>query len=101
MGTHIPIRHEIAFVFGQMSHPHAIPSLLKVLQDPKEAEMVRHEAAEALGGIAEADEEAKVVVDGKEMDVVQVLKDWMQRPDAPIVVQQSCQVAVDMWEVTS
>lgn len=63
--------------------------------------MVRHEAAEALGGIAESEEgqDANVYVDGKKVDVVQVLKDWMSRPDAPLVVKQSCQVAIDMWEV--
>ena len=44
-------RHEIAFVFGQLSTPHSIPSLLKVLKTDTESSMVRHEAAEALGGI--------------------------------------------------
>ncbi|KAG9018094.1 deoxyhypusine hydroxylase [Tulasnella sp. 427] len=93
-------KHEIAFVFGQLSHPHSIPSLIKVLQDSNEAEMVRHEAAEALGGIAEAEDGQgnNVYIDGKKVDVVQVLKEWMTRPDAPLVVKQSCQVAIDMWE---
>lgn len=48
--------------------------------------MVRHEAAEALGGIATP-------------EVLPHLKEWMQRPDAPRVVKESCQVALDMWEV--
>lgn len=48
--------------------------------------MVRHEAAEALGGIATP-------------DVLPYLKEWMKRPDAPRVVRESCQVAIDMWEV--
>ncbi|KIO21368.1 hypothetical protein M407DRAFT_245504 [Tulasnella calospora MUT 4182] len=93
-------KHEIAFVFGQLSHPHAIPSLVRVLQNPNEAEMVRHEAAEALGGIAEAEsgQDIDVYIDGKKVDVVEVLKEWMTRPDAPLVVKQSCQVAIDMWE---
>lgn len=50
--------------------------------------MVRHEAAEALGGIATP-------------EVLPYLKEWMQRPDAPRVVRESCQVAIDMWEVCS
>ncbi|KAG8908025.1 deoxyhypusine hydroxylase [Tulasnella sp. 403] len=91
-------KHEIAFVFGQLSHPHAIPSLLKVLQTETEADMVRHEAAEALGGIAEVDQETPVLVDGSPVDVLNVLRGWVDRPDAPEVVKQSCQVAVDMWE---
>jgi len=60
--------------------------------------MVRHEAAEALGGITEVDQDTPMVVDGKKIDVQQVLKEWVTRPDAPEVVKQSCQVAVDMWE---
>ena len=43
---------EVAFVFGQMSDPHSVPALLKVLEDERGEEMVRHEGAEALGGIA-------------------------------------------------
>jgi deoxyhypusine monooxygenase len=48
--------------------------------------MVRHEAAEALGGIATP-------------EVLPHLKEWMGRDDAPRVVRESCQVAIDMWEV--
>jgi deoxyhypusine monooxygenase len=48
--------------------------------------MVRHEAAEALGGIATP-------------EVLPHLKEWMDREDAPRVVRESCQVAIDMWEV--
>jgi len=91
-------KHEIAFVFGQLADPHAIPSLLKVLQTSSESDMVRHEAAEALGGIAEVDQDSPILVDGKRVDVQQVLKEWMEKSDAPELVRQSCQVAVDMWE---
>ena len=80
------LRHEIAFVFGQLLSPHSVPSLLDVLQDVKECDMVRHEAAEALGGLATP-------------EVLPHLKDWMTREDAPQVVRESCQVAIDMWEV--
>ena len=79
-------RHEIAFVFGQLLSAHSVPSLIKVLQDKNESDMVRHEAAEALGGIATP-------------EVVPHLKEWMTREDAPTVVRESCQVAIDMWEV--
>lgn len=48
--------------------------------------MVRHEAAEALGGIATP-------------EVLPHLKEWMTREDSPRVVRESCQIAVDMWEV--
>ncbi|KIM89134.1 hypothetical protein PILCRDRAFT_813042 [Piloderma croceum F 1598] len=78
-------KHEIAFVFGQLLSTHSVPSLLRVLQNPKESDMVRHEAAEALGGIATP-------------EVLPHLKEWMVREDAPRVVRESCQVAIDMWE---
>ncbi|KAI6099543.1 Deoxyhypusine hydroxylase [Pisolithus croceorrhizus] len=78
-------KHEIAFVFGQLLSPHAVPALLKVLRDTSESDMVRHEAAEALGGIATP-------------EVLPHLKEWMTREDAPAVVRESCQVAIDMWE---
>jgi deoxyhypusine monooxygenase len=79
-------KHEVAFVFGQMSDPHSVPALLKVLEDEREEDMVRHEAAEALGGIA-TDE------------VLPVLRRWAAKEDAPRVVRESCVVAIDMWEV--
>jgi len=79
-------RHEIAFVFGQLLSPHAVPALLQVLQNTQESDMVRHEAAEALGGIATP-------------EVLPYLKEYMTREDVPVVVRESCQVALDMYEV--
>lgn len=53
--------------------------------------MVRHEAAEALGGIPS---------DGSDGGtVLQLLREWASKTDAPDVVRDSCVVAVDMWEV--
>ncbi|CAL1712708.1 unnamed protein product [Somion occarium] len=76
-------KHEIAFVFGQLLSTHSVPALLKVLHDSHESDMVRHEAAEALGGIATP-------------EVLPHLKEWMQRGDSPRVVRESCQVALDI-----
>ncbi|KAL0580659.1 deoxyhypusine hydroxylase [Marasmius crinis-equi] len=78
-------KHEIAFVFGQLLSPHSVPALLNVLRDANESDMVRHEAAEALGGIGTP-------------EVLPHITEWMNRADAPQVVRESCQVAVDMWE---
>lgn len=58
-----------------------------MLADGFESDMVRHEAAEALGGIATP-------------EVLPYLKEWMQRDDSPRVVRESCQVALDMYEVS-
>jgi hypothetical protein len=80
------LRHEIAFVFGQLLSPHSVPALLEVLRNARESDMVRHEAAEALGGIGTP-------------EVLPHLKEWMVRDDSPRVVRESCQIAIDMWEV--
>ncbi|CAG9786287.1 unnamed protein product [Diatraea saccharalis] len=76
-------RHEVAFVFGQMQDVRSVPFLKMALEDTKEHEMVRHEAAEALGSIA-TDE------------CIEVLKRYLQDPRP--VVRESCEVALDMSE---
>lgn len=77
-------RHEIAFVFGQLSHPASIPSLVETLSNAKEASMVRHEAAEALGSL------------GDEEGVEDTLKRFLNDPEQ--VVRESVIVALDMAE---
>jgi len=94
-------RHEIAYIFGQLSSPHSIPSLLRVLRDSNEEEMVRHEAAEALGGIASDGADDDIHPDDEKLPeggVLAILRDWAVREEAPQVVRESCQVAIDMWE---
>ncbi|KKA26016.1 hypothetical protein TD95_003990 [Thielaviopsis punctulata] len=77
-------RHEIAFVFGQLSHPASIPALTEALSNTEEASMVRHEAAEALGGL------------GNEEGVEETLKKFIN--DKEQVVRDSVIVALDMAE---
>lgn len=97
-------RHEIAYVFGQLSSPYSIPSLLDVMRDQQEDEMVRHEAAEALGGIAEEGEEVEkdlfATPEDAEKGVLGILREWSTLETAPQVVRESCQVAIDMYEVS-
>ncbi|KAH8825189.1 ARM repeat-containing protein [Flagelloscypha sp. PMI_526] len=79
-------KHEIAFIFGQMVHTHSIPALLERLKDEREDEMVRHEAAEALGSLATP-------------EILPILQHYASKEAAvPEVVRESCEVAVDMWE---
>ncbi|SLM36358.1 deoxyhypusine hydroxylase [Lasallia pustulata] len=75
-------RHEIAFVFGQLSHPASIPSLAATLSNTKEESMVRHEAAEALGSL------------GDEEGVEDILRKFLNDPEQ--VVRDSVIVALDM-----
>ena len=77
-------RHEIAFVFGQLSHPASIPSLVDTLSNSQEESMVRHEAAEALGSL------------GNEKGVEDILRGFLNDPEQ--VVRDSVVVALDMVE---
>lgn len=77
-------RHEIAFVFGQLSHPASIPALTAALGNLEESSMVRHEAAEALGSLGEED------------GVEETLKKFLN--DKEQVVRESVIVALDMAE---
>lgn len=81
-----PSSHEIAYVFGQLSSPHSVPSLVTVLKKEDEEDMVRHEAAEALGGIATD-------------DCLPVLEEMANKEGVPRVVRESCEVALDMVRV--
>ena len=77
-------RHEIAFVFGQLSHPASIPALVTCLSKKDEESMVRHEAAEALGSL------------GEEEGVEDILRGFLNDPEQ--VVRESVVVALDMAE---
>ncbi|EED43883.1 hypothetical protein EBI_25956 [Enterocytozoon bieneusi H348] len=49
------LRHEVAYVLGQAKNSHAINALKLVLENESEEDVVRHEAAEALGAIGTSD----------------------------------------------
>lgn len=76
-------KHEIAYVFGQLCNPVTVPALITILKNEREAGMVRHEAAEALGSIA-TDE------------CLPVLQSFLN--DKEQVVRDSAVVALDMYE---
>ena len=75
------LRHELAYVLGQMGDAHANPFLTDVLRKPHEHVMVRHECAEALGAIGE-------------MASVPVLQEFLADPNPE--VSESCEVALDL-----
>ena len=57
------MRHEVAYVLGQMQDDQAVDVLEEVLADASDDGMVRHEAAEALGAIA--NEKCKAILTGE------------------------------------
>ena len=75
------LKHEVAYVLGQMQDDHAVPHLISRLEDRGEDVMVRHEAAEALGAI------------GNRIAMSTLEKFAM---DEEIVVAESCEVAIDL-----
>jgi len=75
--------HEVAYVLGQIQHPAAIEGLKKALSNTNLNCMVRHEAAESLGAVANE-------------EVCQVLKNFTA--DASHPVSQSCLVALDIYD---
>ena len=75
------LKHEIAYVLGQMQDKHAIIFLIERLNDASEDLMVRHEAAEALGAIG----------DRRAMEVLEKF-----RSDPEPVISESCEVAIDL-----
>ena len=77
------LRHELAYVLGQMQMDEALPALIDRLSDVDEHVMVRHEAAEALGAIGN-------------LSAKPVLERFLE--DAFIEVSESCEVALDLLD---
>ena len=77
------LKHEIAYVLGQMQDDNAVPHLIERLEDLEEDVMVRHEAAEALGAIGN-------------YAVKPVLEQFVNHPLPEIA--ESCEVAIDLLE---
>ncbi|KAI6647254.1 Deoxyhypusine hydroxylase [Oopsacas minuta] len=83
----ILLRHEIAYVLGQLQNKLSIPALQSHLSDLTENYMVRHESAEALGSIAD-------------LQCREILTAYLQ--DSDQCVRESCEVALDISDyVTS
>jgi len=74
------LKHEIAYVMGQMKSVYALPTLLEVLEDKSEAIIVRHEAAEALGAIGQKES-------------IGVLTKYLEDPS--VEIRETCQIAID------
>lgn len=75
------LRHELAYVLGQMGDAHAVAYLTAVLEKTDEHVMVRHECAEALGAIGETSS-------------VPVLQKYLHDPRPEVA--ESCEVALDL-----
>ena len=81
------LKHELAYCLGQTRNLDAIPHLRLVLEDVQEDAMCRHEAAEALGALG----------DKESLELLRRLRDDTLQP---VVVRETCDIAVDRieWE---
>ncbi|KAJ0053581.1 hypothetical protein Pint_01763 [Pistacia integerrima] len=77
------LKHEVAYVLGQLQNKAASAALSNILGDANEHPMVRHEAAEALGSIADDHS-------------VALLEEFARDPEP--IVSQSCEVALSMLD---
>ena len=76
------MRHELAYILGQMQQPEACEALAAILSDESDDLLVRHESGEALGAIG----------DPTYVDVfLQFSKH--ERPE----IAETCQIAVDLF----
>ena len=77
------MRHELAYILGQMQNPIACPTLVSILEDETDDVIVRHEAAEALGAL-------------RQSDSLPILRRYCDHPAREI--RETCQLAVDLIE---
>eukprot|EP01039_Chlorochromonas_danica_P004461 gene4461-4886_t len=75
------MRHEIAYILGQIQNPSVCPLLISILEDETDDVLVRHESAEALGAIGSPES-------------LPVLEKFLDHP-AP-EVSETCKIAVDL-----
>lgn len=80
------LKHEVAYVLGQIKNVHANKYLKQVLADTNQQIMVRHEAAEAMGAIGDA-------------ECMEMLEDYYKN-DPALEIRQTCELAIERikWE---
>merc|ERR1712232_132996 len=81
--------HELSFVLGHLANIKAIDALLKVLENSKYHDVVRHEAAIALGNIL-CEEQAQ----GSTEKLTPVFMKYIANFKISELIRESCQVAL-------
>ena len=75
------MRHELAYILGQMQFHHVCPILISILEDEDDDILVRHESAEALGAIG----------DDSALPVLTTFSNH-----AAPEISETCQIAIDL-----
>lgn len=75
------MRHELAYILGQMQDVAALPTLSAILEDDADDVLVRHESAEAIGAIGSA-------------EYIPILTKYVncEHPE----IAETCQIAIDL-----
>ena len=79
------LKHELAYCLGQTGNKASTPYLRQVLEDLEEDTMCRHEAAEALGALGDAEN-------------LDILKQYRDREGEHVAVKETCEIAIDRLE---
>eukprot|EP00592_Proboscia_alata_P016060 CAMPEP_0194395540 /NCGR_PEP_ID=MMETSP0174-20130528/124480_1 /TAXON_ID=216777 /ORGANISM="Proboscia alata, Strain PI-D3" /LENGTH=386 /DNA_ID=CAMNT_0039191487 /DNA_START=95 /DNA_END=1252 /DNA_ORIENTATION=+ len=80
------MRHEFAYVMGQLREPRCCPYLEQTLDNTNDDVMVRHECAEALGAIADPASLVRL--------------EYHANEDARVEISETCRIAVDFLRWT-
>lgn len=79
------LKHELAYCLGQTRSPASVPYLRARLEDKNEVPICRHEAAEALAALGDADS-------------LSLLRKCREDKSEDVTVRETCDIAVDRLE---
>ncbi|KAA0186489.1 Deoxyhypusine hydroxylase [Fasciolopsis buskii] len=94
------LRHEVAFVLGQLALTETVPHLVECVRDASAHPMVRHEAFEALGAVIGQSEADECNADKPCVKMArEELKAGLNDPEP--LVRESCVLALDIADYVS
>ncbi|TPP63028.1 Deoxyhypusine hydroxylase [Fasciola gigantica] len=94
------LRHEVAFVLGQLALTETVPHLVECVRDTSAHAMVRHEAFEALGAVIG---QSETDASNAKNPCVKLAREELQKglKDPEPLVRESCVLALDIADYVS
>ena len=90
------MKHEVCFMLGQISSGESVETLLGIVKDCQEEDVVRHEAAISIGTIVHGSDDIDMrEMVRKEMELIMMMK------EVDDLVKESCVVAMDKMGILS
>ncbi|GMI24621.1 hypothetical protein TeGR_g3988 [Tetraparma gracilis] len=92
------LRHEIAYVMGQLKDYRCLLALASVLDDGEDDCIARHECAEAIGAIVTSKVTAESAV-----AVQSLRRNYASEEASPVEVRETCRIAIDFidWKTST